>query len=185
MAGTDAEYWEFLKLQYPEFIYEDGEIGDSFLCEAQSLIYRSIVQENGLNSKTDIYKLKWPEQIWKQPRRSWICVYRKFTDYVAFNRNPDPEKIDDADLDETVIVDENSCPREYAEYFGKPDVVGTSISTEAATIHENPFVYSDIYTFMERSDFSFMEEFQNAKHYYVELKARTEREIKSNDLFDD
>ena len=185
VAGTAEEYWTFLESQYPEFIYEEGEVGESYLCEAQSFIYRNIIQEKGLASKTDIYKLKWPEQIRGLPSKNWVCVYRKFTDYAAYEQYPDPEKIDETELDETVIVDENSYPYMYTEYFGEPDVVGTSISVETAVIHEHSSQYADIHAFMEKPDFPFAEEFKNVKRYYADLKKRTERETESDDLFDD
>ena len=56
-------------------------------------------------------------------------------------------------------------------------------------IRENISDYFEVRQFMERPDFSLVEEYNNVKAYYNELKSNTKKETKkeqeSDELFDD
>ena len=148
-------------------------------------MYKTIVREKRLGSDTDLDLLTWPKQLLDLPRKNWVTVYREFMEADAYERNPDPDDIDDADLEETDIVGQDDVYYRYADYFGEPEVEGFTIEIEIYELRKNPGKYAELRSFMESAEFPLMEEYRNIKRYYAELKARTEKENESDDLFED
>lgn len=93
-------------------------------------MYKTIVREKRLGSDTDLDLLTWPKQLLDLPRKNWVTVYREFMEADAYERNPDPDDIDDADLEETDIVGQDDVYYRYADYFGEPEVEGFTIEIE-------------------------------------------------------
>ena len=183
--GKTEEYWAFLESQYPALYYEEGRTDNGYVNEPQSFLYKTIVREKRLGSDTDLDLLTWPKQLLDLPRKNWVTVYREFMEADAYGRNPDPDDIDDADLEETDIVGQDDVYYRYADYFGEPEVEGFTIEIEIYELRKNPGKYAELRSFMESAEFPLMEEYRNIKRYYAELKARTEKENESDDLFED
>lgn len=183
--GSDEEYWEFLEHQYPAIYYQEGDTGETYFNEAQSFLYQSIISELGFAANLDLDGCSWPEQIYDLPTRVWVKAYREFLDYDAYEKYPNPEKIDEKVLEFVDLIPEDDLPYEYSKYFGTPDKEGLSIEIEIYELRKRPDKYGIIRAFMEQADFPLMQEYQNVKEYYRELKLRTEKENESDDLFDD
>lgn len=183
--GEAEEYWEFLDNQYPALYVENGNTGDGYINDPQSFLYKTIIREKKLESYTNFDKLPWPEQLMELPRKNWVTVYRAFMDAEAYERNPDPETIDEADLEEKEVIGQDEVYYRYADYFGEPEVEGYTIEIEIYELRKNPARHAALRHFMENDDFPLVEEYHNVKQFYAELKARTDKEDESDDLFDD
>lgn len=183
--GKSEEYWAFLESQYPALYYEEGRTDNGYVNDPQSFLYKTIVREKRLGSEPDLELLTWPAQLLDLPRKNWVTVYREFMDADAYERNPDPDAIDEADLEETDIVGQDEVYYRYADYFGEPEIEGFTIEIEIYELRKNPSKYLELRGFMESAEFPLMEEHRNVKRYYAELKARTEKENESDDLFED
>ncbi|MCW6662745.1 NACHT domain-containing protein [Aerococcaceae bacterium NML190073] len=183
--GTDAEYWEFLESMYPVIYYEEGNAGECYFNEAESFLYKQIVNAKSLEASVGIDHHDWPKQIYELPTKTWVSVYNVFLEYSAYNEYPDPNLIPDKILDETSIVVIDELPYKYSDYFGEPDTEGITIEIDICELRKNPHRYSVLRSHMEQPGFPLLEEFRNLKKYYEELKSRTQREEESDDLFDD
>lgn len=184
-VGDDEEYWEFLEHMYPSIYYEEGETGESYTNEPQSFLYQSIIREKSLETSSDLDDYGWPEQIHELPTKKWVSAYKEFIEYDAFSRFPDPDRIDERFLEDTIIVGEDELPYQYAKYFGEPDEAGITIEIEIYELRKNPSKYAWLRNFMEQAEFPLLREYHNVKKYYEELKSRIQKENDSDSLFDD
>lgn len=183
--GAEASYWEFLESMYPVLYYEEGTTGETYYNEAESFLYKQIVKGKSLESSSNIDYHEWPKQIYDLPTKTWVTAHSEFLEYSAYEEYPDPDCIPEKVLEETSIVGEDELPYKYSDYFGSPDTEGITIEIEIFELRKNPHRYTVLRRHMEEADFPLWEEFQNLKKYYEELKARTQREEESDDLFDD
>lgn len=179
------EYWEFLEEMYPALYYESGEVGESYFNEAQSFLYQAIIKEKALEAVSDLDDYGWPNQVFDLPQKTWVNAYSKFMDYDAYDSYPVPELIPERFLEDTSIVAEDELPYKYSDYFGNPDSVGCTVEIEISELRKNPHRYTVLREYMEQPQFPLWHEYQNVKKYYVDLKARTQQETMSDDLFDD
>ena len=184
-AGEAEGYWNFLDDQYPTLYYEKGNTGEGYGNDPQSFLYSTIIHEKKLEIFTDFNELPWPDQLMELPRRNWVTVYRAFMDADAYEKNPDPDMISEADLEEQDVVPQDELYYRYTDYFGEPEVEGYTIEIEIYELRKHPEKYAELRRFMENDSFPLVEEYRNVKQYYAELKARTEKEDESDDLFDD
>jgi len=184
-SDNNDDYWEFLENQYPVIYYEEGNTGDIFLNNPQSFIYEKILRENRLAAMLDLDELSWPEQLSILPRRNWVTVFSHFMETSAYERNPDPENIDIDELEDTEIIPEDDLPYRYIDYFGDPDIEGSTIEIEIDKLRSSPSEYGDLRVFMESIQFPLMQEYININNYYEELKSRAQKEIDSEKLFDE
>lgn len=183
--GTDEEYWEFLEKIYPTLYYEEGNPEEQFDNEAQSFLYQTIIQTQSLEEVSRLESHEWPKEIHNLPTKTWVSAYREFLDYESYEKYPDPDLIPEKLLRETAVVDEVDLPYKYSDYFGYPDSEGITIEIDICELRKNPHRYTVLRRHIEQPDFPLLHEYQNVKKYYKELKAQTEREIASDNLFDD
>lgn len=181
----DDEYWEFLKSQYPILYHEEGDVGELYLNEAQSFLYRTIVKYKGIDYAYDLDAVKWPNQIYELPTQNWVRAYSEFVDDEAFERYPDPLTINESILEDTTLVLEEQLPYQYERYFGSPDSVGIAVEIDIYELRKYSYKYREIRKCMEEPEFPLMTEYEKLKKYYNELKEQTEKENASDDLFDD
>ncbi len=184
VPGEDA-YWKFLEHQYPAIYHDEGNTDNGYINEAQSFLYKAIVREKKLGPTIDIDDITWPVEVHELPTKKWVRVYRYFMDSDAYAKYPDPEKIDPADLEETALVPLDELHYKYEDYFGEPDVEGSTIEIEIYELQKTPKRYDVLRRFMETPGFPLLEEYGNVKQYHAALKSRTEKEQGSEDLFDD
>lgn len=183
--GESEEYWAFLELQYPAMYHEEGETGESYCNTPQSFLYEAIVREKNLSKVNDLDQLEWPEEINELPRRDWVTAYVAFLDCSGYEKNPDPEAIDPRYLEDITIVAEDELPYQYSNYFGDPDIEGHTIEIEVYELRKNPRRYEHLRSFIESPAFPLVEEYCSVKEYYADLKSKTQKEIDSDNLFDD
>lgn len=184
-AGEDEEYWEFLERQYPALYHEEGNTGESYFNEAQSFLYKTIISEMKLEVASDLDDYGWPSQIYDLPTQNWIDAYREFLELDAFDIYPDPDAISEEILEDTVLVTEDELPYRYTDYFGEQISVGITIEIEIYQLRKYPAKYAEIRRAMEQAEFPLMQEYQNIKKYFADLKLRYDKEDESDDLFDD
>ena len=184
-AGEDEEYWEFLERQYPALYHEEGNTGESYFNEAQSFLYKTIISEMKLEAASDLDNYGWPSQIYDLPTQNWIDAYREFLELDAFDIYPDPDAISEEILEDTVLVTEEELPYRYTDYFGEQVSVGITIEIEIYQLRKYPVKYKEIRRAMEQAEFPLMQEYQNIKKYFADLKLRSDKEDESDDLFDD
>lgn len=184
-AGDKEEYWEFLEHMYPIIYYEEGETGESHTNEPQSFLYQSIVREKSLGVYSSLNEYKWPYEIYELPTRKWISAYAEFTDNNAFIEYSDPNLINENLLEDNIIIGEEELPYQYTDFFGKPDETGVSIEIEIYNIRKDPEEYEWLRELMESPDFPLFKEYNSVKKYYKELKAKIQKESKSDSLFND
>lgn len=182
--GAD-EYWEFLENQYPVIYHEGGDVGESYLTEAQSFLYRTIVKYRGIDYAYDLDAVKWPNQIYDLPTQNWVKAYSEFVDDEAFEKYPDPLTISEPLLEDTTLVLEDQLPYQYERYFATPDSAGFAVEIDIYELRKYPYKYREIRKCMEEPGFPLMTEYKKLKKYYFELKEQTEKENASDDLFDD
>lgn len=182
--GED-EYWEFLENQYPVIYHEEGDVGESYLTEAQSFLYRTIVKYREIDYAYDLDAVKWPNQIYNLPTQNWVKAYSEFVDDEAFERYPDLLTISESLLEDTTLVLEDQLPYQYERYFGIPDSVGFAVEIDIYELRKYSYKYREIRSCMEEPEFPLMTEYKKLKKYYIELKEQTEKENASDDLFDD
>lgn len=181
----EDEYWEFLKSQYPILYHEEGDVGELYLNEAQSFLYRTIVKYKGIDYAYDLDAVKWPNQIYELPTQNWVRAYSEFVDDEAFERYPDPLTINESILEDTTLVLEEQLPYQYERYFGSPDSVGIAVEIDIYELRKYSYKYREIRKCMEEPEFPLMTEYEKLKKYYNGLKEQTEKENASDDLFDD
>ena len=183
--ANDSDYWEFLELQYPALYDEKGNTGSSYFNEAQSFLYKFILQAKQFGSTMDLEDVAWPEQISELPSREWVSASQAFMDNSAYERYPDPDTIPDEMLDDCRLVFRDELPYKYSEYFGDPDTEGITTEIEIYTLRKSPAYYSELRSFMESSTFPLVKEYNNIKSYYQQLKSEADKEEDSEDLFED
>lgn len=181
----DDEYWEFLESQYPILYHEEGDVGELYLNEAQSFLYRTIVKYKGIDYAYDLDTVKWPNQIYELPTQNWVRAYSEFVDDEAFERYPDPLTLSESILEDTTLVLEEQLPYQYERFFGSPDSVGIAVEIDIYELRKYSYKYREIRKCMEEPEFPLMTEYEKLKKYYNELKEQTEKENASDDLFDD
>lgn len=184
-SGTDEEYWTFLEDQYPVLYYQEGETGDTYFNEAQSFIYRKILEFKHLGGLVDLDFLDWPSLIYDLPTKESVRVYEYFLDEDVYERFQNQEEIAESLMDDTTVAFEEDVPYQYNYLFGKPEQTGITIEIEIYQLTHNPGKYKILRDFMEDSGFPLAEEYQNIKRYYDELRASIQKEDESDDLFDD
>ena len=184
-SGTDEEYWTFLEDQYPVLYYQEGETGDTYFNEAQSFIYRKILEFKHLGGLVDLDFLDWPSLIYDLPTKESVRVYEYFLDEDVYERFQNQEEIAESLLDDTTVAFEEDVPYQYNYLFGKPEQTGITIEIEIYQLTHNPGKYKILRDFMEDSGFPLAEEYQNIKRYYDKLRASIQKEDESDDLFDD
>ena len=160
-SDENEAYWIFLEEQYPVIYYEEGDTGESFFNEPQSFTYQKIVEEKFLGGEENIGDLRWPEQIYDLPQRTWVSAYRNFTDSDAFLSYPDPKCIDPTDLEDTLLIPSDELPYQYESYFGEPDEVGITIEIEIYELRKNAHKYKELRDFMSLLYFLLLEEYCN------------------------
>lgn len=184
--GQSEEYWAFLELQYPHIYYEDGATGEHRENSAKSFLYRTIINVNSLSCLPhNIEELDWPQEINSLPYETWVGVYRNFMGAEAYERNPNPDDIDDEELEDMDIIPVNEVYYRYADYFGTPDVEGKTIDISIEELRKNPSQYKELRAFMEDPKFPLVKEYKKVKKYFRELKSWVNREDESELLFDD
>lgn len=184
-AGDTEEYWEFLDGLYPVLYYQEGDTGETYFNEAQSFIYKKIVDSKHLGTLVDFDELEWPSQIYDLPTRNSVRVYEYFLDSKVYDRFHNPDEIDEKLLDDTTITFEDDIPYQYISFFGAPDQTGITIEIEIYQLRHNPGKYKILRDFMKNPDFPLVEEYNNLKKYYTELLDSVQKEDESEDLFDD
>ena len=184
-SGADEEYWTFLEDQYPVLYYQEGEIGETYFNEAQSFIYRKILELKHFGGLVDLDFLEWPSLIYDLPTKESVRVYEYFLDEDVYDKFHNPDEITESLLDDTTIVFEEDVPYQYNSLFGEPEQTGITIEIEIYQLTHNPGKYKILRDFMEDSDFPLAEEYQSIKRYYDELRASIQKEDESDDLFDD
>lgn len=76
-------------------------------------------------------------------------------------------------------------PSRYCDYFGEPETEGLTIEIEIYDLRKNPSKYTELCSFMESKSFPLVEEYENIKAYYLQLKADADKEEDSEELFED
>lgn len=181
----DDEYWEFLEKQYPSLYHEEGNVGDSYYNEAQSYLYRIIIEYNELEHASELDYYEWPRQIYDLPTQNWVDAYSEFVESDAFGRYPNPADISESLLEDTTLFPEDQLPYQYESYFGTPDIVGSTIEIEIYDLRKYAYKYREIRKCIEDSKFPLMIEYKELKDYYTKLKDRADKEDASSSLFDD
>lgn len=184
-ASPGDEYWAFLESQYPFLYYEQGEVGDTEYNEPQSFLYKFIVKAKALEHYSEMDLIEWPSSIHCLPAKTWVSVYKKFTDGEHYALYPIPEAIPEAELEDKEIVAEDELPYQYSSYFGDPDPVGWTTEIEIYELRKNPEKHDELRSFMEAEGFPLWEEYHKVKEYCLELDKKTAREKTSKALFDD
>lgn len=180
-----AEYWAFLERQYPFLYYEQGETGEPNSNSPDSFIYSEIREKKDLHDLIIIDFLPWPPEIYDFPTKKWVTAYSNFLTEEAFDKYPNPDDIPETLLKMKDLVEEDSLPFRYTDYFGKPELQGASVEIEVNAILQNPETHKEIRKFMESDSFPLVEEYKIIKSYCAELESEKEREAAAKDLFDD
>lgn len=183
--AKNSDYWDFLERQYPALYYDEGNTGESYLNEAQSFLYKTIVKSKQLGSMTDIDDVAWPKQVSNLPAREWVYANQVFLEYEAYEKYPDPDAIPEELLEDCQLIFRDELPSQYSDYFGEPETEGLTIEIEIYDLRKNPSNYAELCSFMESSSFPLMEEYENIKAYYLQLKTDADKEKDSEDLFED
>jgi hypothetical protein len=84
-----------------------------------------------------------------------------------------------------MLIPEDELPEEYEEFFGHPDVVGSTIEIEIYELRKNAYRHNALRDFLSDDNFPIKEEFQNVINYYEKLEETVKQEEASEDIFDD
>ena len=191
-------YWDFLEKLYPVLFYKYGaqqdntvntdddgyngysrRYGNTHLNRATSFLYRTIIREGKLKSKRSIDNLPWPIQIYENLDEDWFKEFRTLKETVKTNRKS-KELIDNA-----VALNLQLRYASPTNYASPTSIKNYSFAININEVRTNLLKFVEIHQFMERKDFPLMEEYQNVVMYYNELKSQTNKEDKSEELFDD
>lgn len=184
-AKSKDDYWEFLEMQYPAIYDERGNTGSSYFNEAQSFLYRFILQAKQIGSVIALENIAWPDQIKTLPSREWVSAIQAFMDSSEYEHYPDPDTIPDELLEDCRLVFRDELPYKYTGYFGEPETEGITTEIEIYDLRKNPTYYTELRSFMESDSFPLVEEYNQIKSYYQQLKTEADKEEDSEDLFED
>ncbi len=176
----DDAYWEFLERLYPYLYYEygtkdrdwgddddDDDYYDIYHNEAQSFLYRMIIQKKGLKSlQVSISDLPWPRQLFEPHNKNMKGIHPNVIELMTDQTGDLNVKSEHPYYRDTNIT--------YQKFYIDIKKIRTDVSD-----------YFDVHKYMESSEFPLREEYNAVKKYYTELKTRTLEEQESEDLFDD
>ena len=107
--AKDSDIGTFLSV-IPRFTMTKENTGESYLNEAQSFLYKTIVKSKQLGSMTDIDNVVWPKQVSDLPTREWVYANRVFLEYEAYEQYPDPDAIPEELLEDCQLVFRDDLP---------------------------------------------------------------------------
>ena len=179
----DEVYWNYLEDVFSSIFIEQGRTDCDSPNEAQSFLYQFIVRTKKIESETNINDLQWPFEAVAFTYIEWVEAYSEFTDDSGFKKYPDPDYIPNKVLEHGMLVDRDSLPSEYEDYFGKPEVEGRTIEIEISEFRKKSAKYPNIKKFITNLDFPLREEYERLKIYYENLKNSSLKRKKRGRLF--
>ena len=182
-SDPDEVYWNYLEDLFSSIYIEQGRTDCDSPTEAQSFLYQFIVRTKKIESKTSINDLQWPFEVVAFTYIEWVEAYSEFTDDSGFKKYPDPDYIPNEVLKHGALVEKESLPLEYEDYFGEPEVEGRTIEIEISEFRKKATKYPNIKTFITSHDFPLREEYERLKKYYENLKNSSLKRKKHGRLF--
>ena len=177
--------------------------------EAKSFLYKAIIRYKNLQSQRDINSsLPWPIQVYDDISEDWLEQFRKImrdnakddkarsliNHVVALNMElrfafanerkhnsgqlRETQEPQEAQTDIKAISQRNFSTLSHDRHFYFFAIIINEL-------RNNVLKYFEIRQFMESPNFPLMEEYNNVKKYYNELKYSTRKEQESDELFDD
>lgn len=157
-CSQNEGYWTFLKIMYPQIIYEKGETDNGEVLSPVSYLYE-FIQRTFFNIYPDMSQLPFEESL--------------VTESYGYMEDEDGDK---------TLVDLREIPSEYTYEYGDPEPVGWLLEIDIEDVRRKPHMYKNLLLVLDSDEFPLKQEYLRAQECLGKLKSTLQP--KGDSLFD-
>ena len=146
-----ANYWNYVKVNYPQFCYDIGETDESEVSVGESFLVDFLLDNSGFDISLKQEEMPFYENL---VEKSYARLTIGETSMIVEKSEIDSELLEDLQID------------------GDPETVGWTLEVCTEEILKHKEQYKDLIEAMERKDFRFVREFETLKRLQAKLNKK-------------